>query len=286
LLVGIVFVLILITRTVDFSAVEGSAAEAYLSTVAVQLFIFILPCVLYIRYRSLDVRETLRIRIPAPDKIMFIALCSLFLILMSILMTALSEGGSVYSPREIPADPSAVIYFAVCFALVPALCEEPLFRAVVMSEYRQTSVVAAALISSLYFSMMHFDIARFPFYFLSGIVLSVCAYAANSVIASFFVHLIYNLFAIFGGGVVERVLVSLSEPIPVMLVLGALLLLTLSLILGECQRIYAGYAKRNRPSEHVVKHKKGTGGMRFALALLSPTSLLLVLMFIITVLVQ
>ncbi len=286
LLVGIVYLLILITRTVDFSGVDGSGVEAYLSTVAVQLFIFTLPCVLYIRYRSLDVRETLRIRLPSPDKIMFMALCALLLMLVSILTTALSSGGSVYSARELPADPAALVYFAVCFAVVPALCEELLFRAVVMSEYQQTSVAAAVLISSLFFAMMHFDLPGFPFYLFSGLVLSMCAYAANSVIASFTVHLCYNLFALFGGGVVERVLGALTDTTPVLLTLGALTLLVLSLTLGECQRIYASYAKKNRPSGYVVKYKKGTGGVRLALALLSPMSLVLIVMFIIVVLVQ
>lgn len=286
LLVGIVFLLILITRTVDFTGAEGSAVEAYLSMVAVQLFIFILPCVLYIRYRSLDVRETLRVRLPSPDKLMFTALCTLLLILLSILSTALGSGGSVYSAVNAPTDPSAAVYFAVCFALVPALCEELLFRSIVMSEFQATSVTAAVIISSLYFAMMHFDIKNFPFYFISGLVLSMCAYAANSVLASFIVHLFYNLFAIFGGGIVERVLSALNDTVPVLLALGALTLLTLSLTLGECQRIYASNAKKNRPSAHVVKYKKGTGGVRFALALLSPMSLVLIVMFIIAVLVQ
>lgn len=288
LLVGIVFLLILITRTVDFSGADGTAVDAYLSMVAVQLFIFILPCVLYIRYRSLDVRETLRIRLAAPDKIMFTALCALLLILVSILTTALgyNSGSSVYSAKEIPDDVSAALYFAVCFALVPALCEELLFRSVVMSEYQATSVTAAVVISSLYFAMAHFDIAKFPFYFVAGLILSMCAYATNSVIASFAVHLGYNLFALFGGSVVEHVLRALSDTVPVLLALTAMTLLTLALTLGECQRIYASNAKKNRPSAHVVKYKKGTGGVRFALALLSPMSLLLILMFIITVLVQ
>ena len=288
LLVGIVFLLILITRSVDFSGANGTAVDAYLSMVAVQLFIFILPCVLYIRYRSLDVRETLRIRLASPDKIMFTALCTLLLILLSILVAALnhSSGGSVYSAEEIPGDASGALYFAVCFALVPALCEELLFRAVVMSEFQATSVTAAVVISSLYFAMAHFDISKFPFYFVSGLILSMCAYTTNSVIASFFVHLGYNLFALFGGGVVEHVLGALSDTIPVLLTLGALTLLTLTLTLGECQRIYASNAKKNRPSGYVVKYKKGTGGVRFALALLSPMSLVLILMFIITVLVQ
>lgn len=291
ILVCVVFLLVLITRTVDFSGADSTATEVYLSMVAIQLFIFMLPCVLYIRYRSLDVRETLRIRLPAPDKIMFIALCALLLILVSILSAALGLGGGVYSTDTLwgvnqQNKGTAAIYYAVCFALIPAICEELLFRSIVMSEYQQTSVVAAVVISSLYFAMLHFDFAKFPFYFISGLVLSVCAYATNSVIAAFAVHLIYNLFAIFGGSVVGRVLSALGDTKLILVAVGALALLTLALALGECQRIYAARAKKNLPSDHVVKYKKGTGAVRFALALLSPASLVLSVMFIIVALVQ
>ncbi len=290
ILVCVVFLLVLITRSVDFSGAESTATEVYLSMVAVQLFIFMLPCVLYIRYRSLDVRETLRIRLPSPDKIMFIALCALLVILASILTSALGVGGGVYSSDTLWSiseqnRETAAIYYAICFALIPALCEELLFRSIVMSEYQQTSVFAAVVISSLYFAMLHFDFAKFPFYFISGLVLSACAYAANSVIAAFAVHLIYNLFSIFGGSVVERVLSALGDTRLILVAVAALFLLVLCLTLGECQRIYASYAKKNLPSDYVVKYKKGTGALRFALALLSPASLVLMLMFIIAALV-
>ena len=291
ILVCVVFLLVLITRSVDFSGADATATEVYLSMVAIQLFIFMLPCVLYIRYRSLDVRETLRIRLPAPDKLMFVALCALCLILASILASALGAVGGVYSADRLwgtaqESKSTAAVYYAVCFALIPALCEELLFRSIVLSEYRQTSVLASVVISALYFAMLHFDLAQFPFYFFSGLVLAVCTYAANSVIAAFAVHLMYNLFVIFGGEVVERVLSALADTKLIIVAAAALLLLVICLTLGECQRIYASYAKRNLPSDHVVKYKKGTGAMRFSLALLSPASLVLILMFIITALVQ
>ncbi len=286
LLVCVIFVLLLITRTVDFSAVEGSATQAYLSLVAVQLFVFVLPCVFYIRYRSLDISRDIRLRLPSPDKIMFIALCSLILIFTSVLFFAAGGGkSSIYSSGS-DFGSEAPLYYAVCFALVPAFCEELLFRGIVMSEYQHSSVFTAVMLSSLFFAMLHFDAAGLPFYFVSGLVLAMCAYAANSIIASFAVHLLYNLFALFGGDVVEYVLGSLGELGAVLTVLGALLLLCLALTFGECQRIYFSYAKKNRDSFYVVKYKKGTGGIRFFSALFSPASLVIAVMYITVILIS
>ena len=289
LLICAVMLLILVIDTVSFDKIEGGMTEAYLSLVALQLFVFMLPSIFYIRYRSLDARDSLRIRIPSPDKLMFILLCSALLIILSILMTAIGgEGGvSIYANRYISDarfDYDTALYYAVCFALVPALSEELLFRGIVMCEYQRTSVFSAVLISSLYFALSHFNLAMLPFFFISGLVLSMCAYATGSIIASFFVHLIYNLFAIFGGEIVDRVLRSLGQITIVIIVLGAVLLLLLSLVFGECERIYRSYSRKNRECHYVHNYKKGTGGVRFALALLSPTSLILIVMYAIVVL--
>lgn len=288
LLVCAVFLLLLITETVRFDGIDMERGDAYLSLVAIQLFVFMLPSIFYIRYRSLDVREALRVRIPSPDKIMFMLLCAMILIITSILSSTLTGqlGASIYSNRYISmadteSSADTYLYYAICFALVPALCEELLFRGIVMSEYQRSSVFSAVVISSLYFAMIHFDIKNLPFFFICGLVLSMCAYAANSVIASFFVHLIYNLFAIFGGGIVDRVLSSLGQLTLIIIALGVALLTCLVLTFGECQRIYASYAKRNRESYYVVSYKKGTGALRFFSALLSPSSLVVIVMFVI-----
>ena len=65
---------------------------------------------------------------------------------------------------------------------------------------------------------------------------------------------------------------------------GAALLLTLTLTLGECQRIYSAYSRKNRDSYYVVSYKKGTGAVRFFSALLAPTSLFAIVMYIIVAL--
>ena len=131
LLVCAVFLLLLITETVRFDGIDMERGDAYLSLVAIQLFVFMLPSIFYIRYRSLDVREALRVRIPSPDKIMFMLLCAMILIITSILSSALTGqlGASIYSNRYISmadteSSADTYLYYAICFALVPALWVE------------------------------------------------------------------------------------------------------------------------------------------------------------------
>ncbi len=293
LLCAVVLILILAVGAIDPSALGAGSTEAYLSLAAIQLFVFMIPSVFYIRFRSLDMRDDLRLRLPAPNKIMFCVLCALTLIIASVLYSALGTltGGGIYTQgygklSSDGYDGTQALYFAVCFAIIPAVCEELLFRAVIMSELQKSSVFSAVILNSLFFSMLHFDFDSFPFYFFAGILLSVCAYASNSVIASFAVHLGYNLFAIFGGDAVNAVVRSVGELKAVIIILSGFLLLALALTLGECQRIYASYAKKNKDSSYVPSYKAGTGAVRFAEAALNPASLAVIVIYVIVSLLE
>ena len=290
MLCAAVFLLLLLSKTVNLVGIASNTTEAYLSLTAVQLFVFMLPCVLYIRYRSLDMRTQLRVRMFSPDKIMFTVLCALLLILSSMLISTLdtSIGNSVYSWGYLLGEDSIdhsginVLYYAICFALLPALCEEILFRGVIMSEYQHSSIAAAVFINSLFFAMLHFEIEKLPFYFFAGLVLTMCAYAANSIVASMITHLLYNLFAIFGGKVVSTTASALGDVTLIRIVLTVLFLLMLMLCFGECQRIYASYARKNRPSDYLPQAKSRDGAVRFFSALLSPMALICIVIYIVS----
>ncbi len=292
LLCAAVYLLVLLTGTLPISSIGTNARDMYLSLSAVQLFVFMIPSVFYIRFRSLDMRDDLRLRLPTPDKIMFCVLCTLVLILTSVTLSALGDGlgDGIYTQgyggafRQSSFDGTQALYYAVCFAIIPAVCEEMLFRSVIMSEYQKSSIFSAVVINSLLFSMLHFDIALLPFYFFAGVVLSGSTYATNSAVAAFAVHLGYNLFAIFGGGTVDAIVRSLGELTLIIIVSSILLLLFLGLALGECQRIYASYARKNKDSSYLPEYKRGMGTVRFFSALLAPMSLVCILIYIVSAL--
>ncbi|HDR3652624.1 MULTISPECIES: CPBP family intramembrane glutamic endopeptidase [Bacillus cereus group] len=82
----------------------------------------------------------------------------------------------------------------ISIVLLAPLVEEFVFRYVAINILtRRFTQTWSILISSLFFSIMHFD---FPFifgYFLIGIVLAVVYVRTNRLLVSFFVHAIMNL---------------------------------------------------------------------------------------------
>ncbi|PFR21404.1 CPBP family intramembrane glutamic endopeptidase [Bacillus cereus] len=85
----------------------------------------------------------------------------------------------------------------ISIVLLAPLVEEFVFRyAAINILTRRFTQTCSILISSLFFSIMHFD---FPFifgYFLIGLVLAVVYVRTNRLLVSFFVHAIMNLIVV------------------------------------------------------------------------------------------
>ena len=88
MLCAVTFILLLLSRSVKLPA--STQAEFYLALIAIELFVFMLPSVFYIRFRNIDTVGGMRLRLPSPDKIMFSVLCALILIFLSIIFSAIS----------------------------------------------------------------------------------------------------------------------------------------------------------------------------------------------------
>lgn len=108
---------------------------------------------------------------------------SVFQLTMQSVNTSSTVAAAVISPVAL-----------ISIVLLAPLVEEFVFRyAAINILTRRFTQTWSILISSLFFSIMHFD---FPFifgYFLIGIVLAVVYVRTNRLLVSFFVHAIMNL---------------------------------------------------------------------------------------------
>jgi hypothetical protein len=82
-------------------------------------------------------------------------------------------------------------------AVLPSIVEEFVFRGIMLREYRNGGIWFAALISSIMFAMIHFDLKQFPIYLDLGMILAWIEFITKSVWACVAVHIIYNIYAIF-----------------------------------------------------------------------------------------
>ena len=202
-LVLVIYALLLLSRLID--AAFLSRESQYLSIILLQLMIFPIPTYLYVRVRGVDHIKALR-----PGKI---KLSHLFLLLAASLMlitgcTLLSmlcgmmnaqPSFTLYDTFASANDGSvgATIRLILAYGLLPAFCEELVFRGILCTEHEKHGILYAAAVSSLFFAFLHFDLTALPVYLFAGTLLSLVMYVTRSSIAAMVVHLCYNLFGIF-----------------------------------------------------------------------------------------
>ena len=89
-----------------------------------------------------------------------------------------------------------IVFF---IALIPAVCEEILFRGYLMQNIMaDNSPLFALITSALIFSIIHFNIGGFLPIFFIGLYLGMLVYATKSIIPAIFLHFLNNFFIIIG----------------------------------------------------------------------------------------
>lgn len=92
----------------------------------------------------------------------------------------------------------------ITIALVPAFCEEFLFRGVILSNLMPYGKATAIIISSVLFGLMHSNFYQFLYTVAAGILLGAIYVMTDSIWCSVLVHMINNSTSIFQSAIYER----------------------------------------------------------------------------------
>lgn len=77
-------------------------------------------------------------------------------------------------------------------AVLPALCEELLFRGALLNAWEERGSRSAVVITGVWFMLLHTSIIGMPNQLLCGIVLAVVVVSVNSLFAGIIFHIVYN----------------------------------------------------------------------------------------------
>ncbi len=283
------FVLLLLSRLIDTLLLDRS--NEYLAVVLLQILIFIIPGYLFFRFRGKDYAKRLRFAPPKPDHIFIVVSAAGALItgcfLLSVLMGSLSEGQSfvlydTFTSRH-DGTMAGMLYLILAYAILPAICEEIIYRSMLCAEFEGRGVICAVAVSSILFSMLHFNLSAMPVYLFAGVILALTMYATRSVFCTMIVHLLYNLFCLFGQSGFADFYVTQSATTLFLILMIAALLLCLAVFCGESSRLYRSYAKHNASDAYKPASKLSFGAIvkHIGLAFASPGAILCVLIYLI-----
>ena len=250
-LVLIIYALLLLSRLID--AAFLSRESQYLSIILLQLLIFPIPAYLYIRLRPGDYIKSLRFGRVRLSHLFLILSASLMLItgctllgMLCGMMTA-QPSFTLYDTFASVNDGTvgATIRLILAYGLLPAFCEELVFRGILCAEHEKHGILYASAVSALFFAFLHFDLTALPVYLFSGMLLSLVMYVTRSVFAAMAVHLCYNLFGIFVQAGLSGYCKSTGSIGLLVVLLVALLLLSSAFFCGEISHILHRRAKAN-----------------------------------------
>ena len=103
-------------------------------------------------------------------------------------------------PSDLPQPLDSIgMYFLgiLLFALLPAICEEFLFRGLIFNGLRtRIKPVAAIILGGFLFAIMHLSIQQFIYQFVLGIALCAIVYLTGSIVYSIVVHFVNNFLVV------------------------------------------------------------------------------------------
>ncbi|MBQ7897580.1 MAG: CPBP family intramembrane metalloprotease [Clostridia bacterium] len=243
LFVSVVFLLLGISRRL-LSYTSASDSESMILYAAIfELFVFAIPAAFFLKIKDENFLEYSKIKkITFSDMPFILSAAATFvfgaviiLYLQRNFLDASADATSLIAP--INEDVSLFSVF-LYYVLIPALSEELFFRSIIISEYSSYTGPVAITISALFFAMLHFSFAEFPFYFFSGAVLGILTFVTGSVFPAIIIHILNNTVTVFFGQWLTSFLSESSSSVILAFILVVLFLASLLSLLSTMEEIY------------------------------------------------
>jgi len=184
------------------------------------------------------------------------------------------------------ATPLGALWLILAYAALPAFGEELIFRGIVCAEYDKYGVICSVTLSSLWFSLLHFNFAKITVYIFAGLVLALLLYATRSLYTVMIAHFVYNLFGIFGQQYITEFYITAGSVGVAVIILIIVLLLSAVVFCGGASKLYATYAKRDEPSEYHDSASRPELIKNYRAAIINPYAAACIAVFLAVTLIQ
>ena len=251
------YILLLLTKIIDVTLINRE--NEYYSVVILQMMIFLLPGAIWSTFSGERYVRRLRLTLPKVSTLPLIVAASVMMITGGVLISLLFGGLDSLSGNFtlygtfVSKDNGTVpvkLYLVLAYAVIPAICEEFVFRGILCLEYENGGVLRSVVFSSLFFAMLHFDIVNFPVYLLSGAVLAMTLYATRSLLGSIVAHFLYNLFGLFGQPYMNALFNLTGSTNFFIFLVTTLFLVSAIVFCGEAARHYKRYLSKGLSAKY------------------------------------
>jgi len=202
-----------------FIGTRAQIKDFYKGTLFLEYVLMFLPAVLFIFIFKYDVKKTLRLnklKLSNVALIILLIICAI-VIVSGINYVNLAAIKYIFGDVEISELPPTenllkLIFGLVVIALTPAICEEVMYRGVIMSGFEELGKRAAIVISALLFAFMHMDFQKIIGIFLLGLLIGYIVYKTDSIFAGILAHFTNNAVSIILSYAANKFSYSVKQP--------------------------------------------------------------------------
>ncbi len=294
-LVCATYVLLLLSKLIDLTLINRE--NEYYSVVILQMMIFLLPAAIWCRFSGEKYIAKLRLRVFSPRALILIVSAALLMIsgglLISVLLgglESLSQNFSLYD-TFISRDNGTVptrLYLILAYAVLPAICEEFVYRGILCHEYERGGVARAVVVSSVFFALLHFHAAGLPVYLFSGVILALTLYATRSLFGAMLAHFLYNIFGLFGQPYMSTLYRITGSSTLFLFLVGFTFLASAAIFCGEAAHHYRQYLYKGLSADyrHPVRTDKKQIRESYLSVIKTPSAILCFVLYILALLVS
>lgn len=186
------------TASVLSRLIERVSVDVFLSSMVLQLVVFLLPLAFYCRLNGLNVVSALNFRQVSVRRIPFLINMALIFFVGTMIFRYL---GLFLFDEAMVKTPDAIHFSArsendflhfLGIVVLPALLEEAAFRGILLKAYSPYGSGWSVAITTLMFSMVHLSLENFVYYLFMGVVLGVMTLASGSIVPAMVMHVLIN----------------------------------------------------------------------------------------------
>ena len=242
------YIMLLFSKIIDIALINRE--NEYFSVVILQMMIFLLPGAIWCKFSGDKFVSRIRLRMIKADSILIIVSAAMLIASGSLLigvlfggLDSLSNNFSLYDTfvSNNKGGVPNTIYLIMAYAVLPAICEEFVYRGILCHEYERGGVLRAVIVSSVFFALLHFNIQNLPIYIFSGIILAMTLYATRSLLGSVLAHFLYNIFGLFGQPYMSNLYRITNSPKLFIIIVATVCIVSAILFCSEAARLYKLY---------------------------------------------
>jgi membrane protease YdiL (CAAX protease family) len=164
-----------------------------------EMLFFAVPPIFLALVKKYDIRKTFRLKAPRPSEALLMVMmspivvtagfCSGFIALLGVKKIF----GRVYLAANVADYMSKGLFISILLvALLPAICEELLFRGMIQRGVERLGAGWSILLSGLLFGLFHFDFQRLAAQTLIGFIAAYVVYRTGSIFNGMILHFMNN----------------------------------------------------------------------------------------------